>query len=333
MFCTKCGTQINEGAKFCTGCGAPCSAPAPAAVPVTPVTPAPVAAQPAQPQGQPLYVPVEPTPAAQPIPEAQPSPVQPVQAAPVMAAAPVAAQAQYAPVPVAPQPQQNGYYQQPNNRFFGAQSFFDGDGLELLGIMLLYVLLTLITLGIYMPWGLCKIMRWRASHTVIQGRRLAFTGTGGQLFLKALKWGLLSLITFGIYALWAYKDAKKWELEHTFYEESGAVIGDHNPFSFFDGTVGEYFLIVLLGSLLTSITCGIYSPWLTCKLQAFEASHSVINGDRLKFTGTGGELFLELLIIALLSSVTCGIYETWGICRLNRFIYSHTVVESTGNVR
>lgn len=34
-FCGKCGTQMNDGAKFCPGCGAPNEAAAPAA-PVTP---------------------------------------------------------------------------------------------------------------------------------------------------------------------------------------------------------------------------------------------------------------------------------------------------------
>ena len=28
MFCTNCGTQLNEGTKFCTSCGAPVAGPA-----------------------------------------------------------------------------------------------------------------------------------------------------------------------------------------------------------------------------------------------------------------------------------------------------------------
>ena len=49
MFCPNCGTQNNDGVKFCANCGAgltpaaqpaPAPAPAPAAVPVTPVAPA-----------------------------------------------------------------------------------------------------------------------------------------------------------------------------------------------------------------------------------------------------------------------------------------------------
>ena len=40
-FCGKCGTQMNDGVKFCPGCGAPNEA----AAPVTPVQEAPPAAQ------------------------------------------------------------------------------------------------------------------------------------------------------------------------------------------------------------------------------------------------------------------------------------------------
>ncbi len=34
-FCTKCGNQLPDGAKFCTGCGTPAGTTAPAAAPAT----------------------------------------------------------------------------------------------------------------------------------------------------------------------------------------------------------------------------------------------------------------------------------------------------------
>lgn len=66
-FCTSCGTQASEGAKFCTSCGAAIVEPVvaqPAAVPVQPVQPA----QPAQ-----AYQPVQPNQAMsyQPAPQQQ----------------------------------------------------------------------------------------------------------------------------------------------------------------------------------------------------------------------------------------------------------------------
>ena len=55
MFCTKCGAQLEDGAKFCTFCGAPVRASGQAAVPPVP-------------EPQPVPVP-QPTPAPQPTPD------------------------------------------------------------------------------------------------------------------------------------------------------------------------------------------------------------------------------------------------------------------------
>ena len=67
MYCSSCGSLINEGQSFCANCGAP--APKPAAQPVA------QAAQP-QPTAQPQpVVQAQPVPAAQPVaPVAQPKP-------------------------------------------------------------------------------------------------------------------------------------------------------------------------------------------------------------------------------------------------------------------
>lgn len=80
MFCTKCGAQLNDGARFCGVCGTPVSSPndpvvpgagttpasAPAPIPAaSAVQPAPIAVQPAAPQPQaPTPQPQAPTPAS-----------------------------------------------------------------------------------------------------------------------------------------------------------------------------------------------------------------------------------------------------------------------------
>ena len=92
MFCSKCGTKLDDTAKFCGGCGTPTgvsAAPVPPAPAVAPVPPAPVVAAPVPPAPV-AAAPVPPAPVAAPVPPA------PVVAAPVPPA-PVAA-----PVPPAP---------------------------------------------------------------------------------------------------------------------------------------------------------------------------------------------------------------------------------------
>ena len=94
MYCSSCGSLINEGQSFCANCGAPV---APAVAQGTPVVQAQPVVQPqsvvqAQPVAQPVVQPqsvvqqaaaAQPQPAAQPVVQAQPAAAQPVSPAPV----------------------------------------------------------------------------------------------------------------------------------------------------------------------------------------------------------------------------------------------------------
>ncbi|MGN0812371.1 MAG: DUF898 family protein [Candidatus Coproplasma sp.] len=95
------------------------------------------------------------------------------------------------------------------------ESKFDGGLLGLIGINILKMLLTIITIGLGTPWAVCMSERWYANHTVIDGRRLTFDGKGGQLFGKYILWMLLTIVTIGIYSFWLGIKMKKWVISHT----------------------------------------------------------------------------------------------------------------------
>lgn len=94
-------------------------------------------------------------------------------------------------------------------------SYFDGGLLQLVGYSILGVLVTLCTLGVCFPWAYTMIYGWRAKHTVIEGKRLAFNGTAVQLFGLWIKWLLLGIVTLGIYFLWVSISLEKWKVKHT----------------------------------------------------------------------------------------------------------------------
>ena len=98
-------------------------------------------------------------------------------------------------------------------------SYFDGKLLQLIGWSLLAGLVSCVTLGICLPWGVCMIMNWATKHIVIEGKRLAFDGKGGQLFGNWIKWFLLTIITIGIYGLWNPIRIMKWTAKHTYFVE------------------------------------------------------------------------------------------------------------------
>ena len=64
----------------------------------------------------------------------------------------------------------------------GTDSYFDGGLIELIGWRILAILITVITLGICYPWGLCMLYKYETRHTVVNGKRIDFDGTAIGLF-------------------------------------------------------------------------------------------------------------------------------------------------------
>ena len=201
-------------------------------------------------------------------------------------------------------------------------SKFDGSGIELLGYTILSAIVCTITCGIAAPWMICKIYKWRVSHTVINGKRLTFTGNGGSLLGHWILWEILTIVTCGIYAFFLHVALRKWTMSHT-YIEGEPILANGNE-SYFDGGSFAYFGYSLLSGLLLAITCGLSYPWVMAMLQKWDTKHQVINGRRLAFSGSGLGFLGEYLIIFILSVVTCGIYAPWGIVRMNKYIVKHT---------
>lgn len=93
-------------------------------------------------------------------------------------------------------------------------SDFTGKWYQMWGVSWLVSLLISCTLGIGFPWAACYLVRWYASHVVIDGHEMEFDGRGGQLIGKAILWTLLTVITFGIYSFWLTVKIMKWLVSH-----------------------------------------------------------------------------------------------------------------------
>ena len=212
-------------------------------------------------------------------------------------------------------------------------SYFDGTGAGYFGLFIVNALVLGVTCGIMLPWVVCRNLRWRKSHTVINGRRLVFTGTAAQLWGNWIKWWLLTLVTCGIYSFWVGVRMQEWEAAHTCYEGTPYTEGQTFDMSFYDATVGERLGVLLVSRLLVGLTCGIYLPWAKAKILKFDMEHTVINGERLGFKGTGAGYWGENTLVSLLCGITCGIYLPWGVCQINRWTYKNTFIQSVGNVK
>ena len=129
---------------------------------------------------------------------------------------------------------------------------FEGKGGEFFSILLVNILLSSITLGIYSAWAYVKVRKYLMDNLTLDGKKFSFEGDGGKLFSLWLVQGLLTMITFGIYGAWAMVKIRQYMCENTQY--------DGKPFEF-TGEGGKLFSLMLGQGLLTMITFGIYGAW------------------------------------------------------------------------
>jgi uncharacterized membrane protein YjgN (DUF898 family) len=212
---------------------------------------------------------------------------------------------------------------------------FDGQGGQLFVTFLVGYLLSIITIGIYMPWFICKLTKFYLDNTTVTTSdgsvyNPRFQGGGGDLFVTFLVGYLLTMVTIGIYAPWFMCKLNKWFAERTKLVSNGQEVGGLD----FTGEGGNLLVTFIVGYLLTIITLGIYMAWFQVKLIKFNADSTKINinGQRfgLRFTGEGGELFVIILVGYLLSIVTLGIYMFWMFAKLIKWQLSNLVVFSEG---
>lgn len=206
------------------------------------------------------------------------------------------------------------------------QSTFTGGAFANFFRGLLSGFVTLITFGLAYPAMVCWRMRWEASHTYINGRRLVFDGKARQLFGNYIKWVLLSIITLGIYFLIKGRLLIiEWQTKHIHFE--GVEADEENNQSHFDGKWYQLFGINFVANLVTVITLTIGFYWAHCYKERWYAKHKTIDGHTMYFDGTGMQYFGKRILWTLLTIVTLGIYSFWLIVKSKKWTISHTFVE------
>ncbi len=192
---------------------------------------------------------------------------------------------------------------------------FHGAGGTLLGMQIVNVCLTILTLGAYHFWAKAKIRRYLFSHTAFAGDRFAYHGTGKELYQGFLK----AMLVFGIpyFSLGA---------AHTFLTlppsvdpflqaMAGLVLFLYVPvaivnarryrctrtswrgirFSFRGRTV-DFLKLYFKGWLFTVLSLGTYYPYFHTQRQAFLHSHTYFGNQRFHFTGHGSGLMVPFAV-------------------------------------
>ncbi|MDE7182296.1 MAG: DUF898 family protein [Clostridia bacterium] len=155
----------------------------------------------------------------------------------------------------------------------GRRLYFDGHAMQLFGRYLLWLFLSVITLGIYYVVAMqLKLVEWKTKHTHYLcdkddlGYRSRFDGRWYQLFGVNFVAVLVTVITLGIGYFWAHCYRQRWYCKHT------KIDGDR---LYFDGKAMQYFGTLIKWILLTIVTIGIYLFWLTVKSHKWTISHTI----------------------------------------------------------
>lgn len=202
-------------------------------------------------------------------------------------------------------------------------SYFDGKLLELIGWTLLKNLITIITLGIALPWGQCMLMRYQIEHTVLNGKRLKFDGTGGSFFVEKFKWFFFTLITLGIYSFWIPVKRYKWILSNVHFEDEHLIKDE----SFFDGKTLHLIGINILCNTLNIVSFGLLYAFTWCFKLRWLAKHSVVNRKKIVFDGKSINLFGKYILWFLLTIITFGIYSFWLGIKLSKWEVKNTHIK------
>ena len=220
---------------------------------------------------------------------------------------------------------------------------FRGSAGGLFGIQAVNLLFTLLTLGIYYFWGKVRVRAYLLGETELDGDRLAYHGTGTELLIGFVKgvavlfipialltivpqvYGapdlVVSALSMVLYLLGlvlvplAMVGARRYRLSRSSWRGV--------RFSF-RGPAREFVAIFVVGTILTSLTLGIYYPVFVTRRQAFMISHSYFGSGKFDFDGRGRELIGPFLLMVLLFLPTLGLSWFWFSARRHRYFTAHT---------
>ncbi len=241
----------------------------------------------------------------------------------------------------------------------GSPFSFRGSVGRFVGMNLLGLLLSIITIGIYTPWYIARITRYLAAEAGWKDKRMEFTGRGGRPFVILLLTVILPAIVIAaalgivFYAVLTVGGASpmgstataqlvtyllvliifpSYSYELYRWYLTNLRIGDYGIRwnTRFWRSVG----FIYLQLLLTIVTLSIYWPAAWIRGYRYFATRSDVTRQQgvygsVRFTGTPAGGFGLLWGQTLLSIITLGIYLPWAIARIGGWVASNTKLETS----
>jgi len=229
---------------------------------------------------------------------------------------------------------------------------FEGKGFEFFKIYFVNVILTILSLTFLYPWAKVRKINYLCRKTFLAEKPFIFTGGTKEFFKGYIKTFLASLILIVIYiggsahlasfqgsiisvvitmvsyvillgllyffAPLVLHGSLNYRLNHTLWGEVR---------SSYTGELSKLVSVCFIGSILTTLTAGIYGAWYLVKLLKYLLQHIRFGSLSFDFNGESKDLFLLFLKGFFLSLITFGIYGIWFTKQLYEYSVKNIVVK------
>lgn len=165
-------------------------------------------------------------------------------------------------------------YRMSRTSWRGIRFGYRGDRNELVKSFFQWILLTIVTLGIYGSWMVINLRKYLLNNVRFGDAKFEYEGDGGDYFIINLKGYLLTLVTLGIYMFWWQKDLINYYVDNLSLEKDGESIKLQSTI-----TGGGIFQLAVVNILIIIFTLGFGYAWAACRTMEFLFSNIQMEGN------------------------------------------------------
>jgi uncharacterized membrane protein YjgN (DUF898 family) len=220
---------------------------------------------------------------------------------------------------------------------------YHGTGQTLFALVFKNLLLTIVTLGCYLPWARTERRKYLWQNFEFDGHRLRYHGTGREMAFGYLKVALGYVVLLGIPAALARIDRVAGIVAQivsvvilipllplAIYGSRRYLLGRSSlrgvRFGLEPGA-GGYLKVFVTGLLLTIVTFGIYGPVMQNSLRRYVTERSRFGSVPFGYDGENRTAWKISMKGLFLSVVTLGLYYPWFIAERARFRAESTFIQ------
>lgn len=225
---------------------------------------------------------------------------------------------------------------------------FNGKFRQFVGLILKGILLTIITLCVYMPWFIRDIYRFFVNNSSYKNESFVFQSKGSELFFIIIVTLLIPIIVLTVLTVKIFT-LTPGEVSTSYMVVNQIVIWIimipyvYSVYKWMINIDFKNYKIkwetelvpsckkIALEVLLSIITVGIYYPMAMIKLYAYFVKRTIAqSGDVKRSFGFETDNTNDFLFIwgqILLTIITIGIYTPWAVCKIGTRILNRTYIE------